>query len=63
MLRTSLLSNRAIALQPSLTLAISARAAAMKQAGRDICSMSAGEPDFGTPEFIVEAAIKALPKL
>ena len=60
MLRPSLLSNRAIALQPSLTLAISARAAAMKQAGRDICSMSAGEPDFGTPAFIVEAAIKAL---
>ena len=58
--RPSLLSHRAIALQPSLTLAISARAAAMKQAGRDICSMSAGEPDFGTPDFIVEAAIQAL---
>lgn len=60
MSRPSLLSHRAIALQPSLTLAISARAAALKQEGRDICSMSAGEPDFGTPEFIVEAAIKAL---
>ncbi|MGC6483751.1 MAG: pyridoxal phosphate-dependent aminotransferase [Synechococcus sp.] len=58
--RPSLLSNRAIALQPSLTLAITARAAALKQSGRDICSMSAGEPDFGTPDFVVEATIKAL---
>ena len=54
------LSSRAEALQPSLTLAISARAKALKQEGRNICSLSAGEPDFGTPSFIVEAAIQAL---
>ncbi len=54
------LSNRAIALKPSLTLEISARAKALKKEGRDICSLSAGEPDFDTPNFIVEAAIKAL---
>ena len=56
----SLLSQRAVALKPSLTLAISARAKALQQEGRDICSMSAGEPDFNTPDFIAEAAIKAL---
>ena len=54
------LSSRAEALQPSLTLAISARAKTLKQEGRNICSLSAGEPDFGTPSFIVEAAIQAL---
>ncbi len=56
----SVLSHRAVALKPSLTLAISARAQALKEAGRDICSLSAGEPDFDTPEFIVEATVKAL---
>ena len=56
----SLLSQRAVALKPSLTLAISARAKALQQEGRDICSMSAGEPDLNTPDFIVEAAVKAL---
>ena len=56
----TLLSQRAIALKPSLTLAISARAKALQQEGRDICSMSAGEPDFNTPDFIIEAAVKAL---
>ena len=58
--RPSLLSHRAIALEPSLTLAITARAKALQQEGRDICSMSAGEPDFNTPDFIIEASIKAL---
>lgn len=56
----SVLSHRAVALKPSLTLAISARAQALKEAGRDICSLSAGEPDFDTPEFIVDATLKAL---
>ena len=54
------LSHRALALQPSLTLAISARAKALQQQGVDVCSLSAGEPDFGTPDFIVEATIQAL---
>ncbi len=60
MSRLPILSDRAIALQPSLTLAISARAKALKDEGRDICSLCAGEPDFDTPAFIVEAALKAL---
>ncbi|MCT0198235.1 pyridoxal phosphate-dependent aminotransferase [Synechococcus sp. CS-1325] len=54
------LSARAIALQPSLTLAISARARALRADGYDICSLSAGEPDFETPAFIREAASEAL---
>ena len=54
------LSQRAIALKPSLTLEISAKAKALQNEGRDICSLSAGEPDFNTPDFITEAAREAL---
>jgi len=54
------LSERARALQPSLTLAIAAKAKQLKADGRDICSLSAGEPDFDTPAFICEAAALAL---
>ena len=54
------LSARAQALQPSLTLAIAARAKALRADGRDICSLSAGEPDFDTPAFIRQAAAEAL---
>ncbi|MFL0781535.1 MAG: pyridoxal phosphate-dependent aminotransferase [Prochlorococcus sp.] len=60
MSRPPLLSDRAVALKPSLTLAISARAKQLQQEGRNICSLSAGEPDFNTPDFIVEAAQRAL---
>ena len=59
-LRPPELSHRATALKPSLTLEISAKAKALQAEGRDICSLSAGEPDFNTPEFIVEAAREAL---
>jgi aspartate aminotransferase len=58
--RSLTLSARAEALQPSLTLAIAARAKALKAQGEDICSLSAGEPDFDTPAFIREAAAQAL---
>jgi len=54
------LSQRAQALKPSLTLAIAAKAKALKADGRDICSLSAGEPDFETPDFIRQAAADAL---
>ena len=54
------LSQRAVALKPSLTLEISAKAKALQKDGRDICSLSAGEPDFNTPDFITEAARQAL---
>ena len=45
---------------PSITLAIAAKAKAMKAEGIDVCSFSAGEPDFDTPEHIKAAAKKAL---
>jgi aspartate aminotransferase len=45
---------------PSLTLAISAKAKAMKAQGIDVCSFSAGEPDFDTPAHIKAAAKLAL---
>jgi aspartate aminotransferase len=54
------LAARVQAVTPSITLAISARAKAMKLEGLDVCSFSAGEPDFDTPGHIREAAKKAL---
>ena len=45
---------------PSITLAIAAKAKAMKAEGIDICSLSTGEPDFDTPEHIKAAAKQAL---
>ncbi len=54
------LSARAEGLQPSLTLAIAAQAKQLRSVGKDICSLSAGEPDFDTPAFIRQAAADAL---
>jgi len=54
------LANRVQQVTPSMTLAISAKAKAMKAEGIDVCSFSAGEPDFDTPLHIREAAKKAL---
>ena len=45
---------------PSPTLAISARATALKAEGKDIISLAAGEPDFDTPDHVKTAAIKAI---
>jgi aspartate aminotransferase len=55
-----MISSRAAALTPSLTLAIDAKAKQMKAEGHDVVGFGAGEPDFPTPPHIVEAAIKAL---
>jgi aspartate aminotransferase len=55
-----MLSERINRIQPSPTLAISAKAKAMRAAGEDVISFDVGEPDFDTPEHIKEAAIKAL---
>ncbi len=46
--------------KPAATVAASARARALRAAGRDIVSLDAGEPDFDTPDNIKEAAIKAI---
>ena len=54
------LSERVARLQPSPTLAVTARAAELKSQGKDIIGLGAGEPDFDTPEHIKEAAIRAL---
>jgi aspartate aminotransferase len=54
------LSARVGQVAPSLTLAIAAKAKAMKAEGLDICSFSAGEPDFDTPKHICDAAVQAL---
>ncbi|MEA5451136.1 pyridoxal phosphate-dependent aminotransferase [Leptolyngbya sp. CCNP1308] len=54
------LANRVTCVTPSMTLAISARAKAMKTEGLPVCSFSAGEPDFDTPDHIKAAAKDAL---
>ena len=55
-----LLSERSKNIKPSPTLAVSARAAQLRAEGKDIISLSAGEPDFDTPEHIKNAAIEAI---
>jgi aspartate aminotransferase len=55
-----LLADRLNKISPSQTIAISSKARALKAAGRDIISLSAGEPDFDTPEHIKRAAIAAI---
>jgi aspartate aminotransferase len=54
------ISNRALALKPSPTLSVSAKANEMKANGIDVLSFSIGEPDFNTPDYIKEAGKKAI---
>ncbi|MFB8504684.1 pyridoxal phosphate-dependent aminotransferase [Enterococcus durans] len=54
------LSEKIQRLEPSVTLVAAAKAKALKAQGRDILSLTVGEPDFATPENIQEAAIKAI---
>lgn len=54
------LSNRVQEIKPSPTIAISGKAIALKASGKDIISLSVGEPDFDTPKFIREAGIEAI---
>lgn len=54
------LSSRVETLTPSLTLAIDAKAKAMKAEGIDVCGFGAGEPDYDTPDHIKAAAQAAL---
>lgn len=54
------LSDRVQRIKPSPTLAITARAAELRAAGKDIIGLGAGEPDFDTPEHIKTAAVKAI---
>ena len=54
------LSNRVQRVKPSPTLAVTARAQALRAAGKDIIGLGAGEPDFDTPDHIKAAAIQAI---
>ena len=54
------ISTRVQRIKPSPTLAVTARAAALRAAGKDIIGLGAGEPDFDTPDHIKQAAIKAI---
>jgi len=54
------LSTNVAKVQPSITLAISAKAKALKAEGIDVIALSAGEPDFPTPRHICDAAIDAI---
>ena len=54
------LSERVARIKPSPTMAVTAKAAELKRAGRDIIGLGAGEPDFDTPEHIRQAAIEAI---
>jgi len=54
------LSERIARIKPSPTMAVTARAAELKRAGRDVIGLGAGEPDFDTPEHIKAAAIEAI---
>ncbi|CAM1351175.1 pyridoxal phosphate-dependent aminotransferase [Tenacibaculum insulae] len=57
---SNVLSNRINSLPVSQTLAMAAKARELKAAGKDIISLSLGEPDFNTPDFIKDAAIEAI---
>lgn len=57
---SSLQSSALARVQPSATIAVSAKARALKAAGRDIISLGAGEPDFDTPDNVKAAAIAAI---
>ena len=54
------LSRAVERVQPSATLAVTAKAAELKRAGIDVIGLGAGEPDFDTPDHVKEAAIKAI---
>ena len=55
-----IIANRLSTIKPSQTIAISAKARALAAEGKDIIGLSAGEPDFDTPDHVIEAAIAAM---
>lgn len=56
---TSRIARRVAAITPSATLAVDSKAKALKAAGEPVIGFGAGEPDFATPDYIVEAAAAA----
>lgn len=57
---TKALAKRVATLTPSTTLAITAKAKAMKEEGIDVIGLGAGEPDYNTPQNILDAAIRSM---
>ena len=56
----SFLAEKLSRIKPSPTVAVTTKAAELKAAGHDVIGLGAGEPDFNTPQHIVDAAIKAM---
>jgi len=56
----SFIASRLSKVKPSPTLAVTAKAAELKAAGKDVIGLGAGEPDFDTPQFIKDAAVAAI---
>jgi len=56
----SVLAERLSRIKPSPTMAVTALAEDLKRAGKDVIGLGAGEPDFDTPQFIKDAAVKAM---
>ncbi|MFS0672649.1 pyridoxal phosphate-dependent aminotransferase [Ornithinibacillus sp. 179-J 7C1 HS] len=54
------IANRVKTLTPSSTLAITAKARELKNSGHDVIGLGAGEPDFNTPEYIIQAAKESM---
>ncbi|MCY8308228.1 aspartate transaminase AspB [Bacillus vallismortis] len=54
------LAKRVSALTPSTTLAITAKAKELKAAGHDVIGLGAGEPDFNTPQHIIDASLRSM---
>ena len=59
-MKNGYLSKWAQNVSPSPTLAVDAKAKALKAAGEDVCGFGAGEPDFDTPSFLKDACAEAL---
>ncbi|GJL84463.1 MAG: aminotransferase [Micavibrio sp.] len=56
----SIIADRLSRIKPSPTIAVSTKAKELKAAGRDVIGLGAGEPDFDTPDFVKDGAIKAI---
>jgi len=56
----SFLADKLSRIKPSPTIAVSTKAAELKAAGRDVIGLGAGEPDFDTPQHIIDAAVQAM---
>ncbi|WP_026673081.1 pyridoxal phosphate-dependent aminotransferase [Alkalihalobacterium bogoriense] len=54
------LAKRVSTLTPSSTLAITAKAKELKEEGHDVIGLGAGEPDFNTPQYIIDAAVRSM---